>query len=127
MKLEMHIDAAAGVRRHRVSGPLDTAAIADALRELRARPDYDPALPALWDLREAEFDVTAEEVRHLADVVAGLGRPPTRTALVVSRQAAYGLARMYDQIVQSRGSREGGVFYSMEEAAAWLGVELGAE
>lgn len=126
MELETHIDAEAGIRCHRITGPLDVGAIADAVRELRARADYDPSMPALWDLREAEVRVTAEEVRGLADVVAGLGRPPVRTALVVSRQAAYGLARMYDQLVESRAARQGGVFYSLEEAAAWLGVELEA-
>jgi hypothetical protein len=125
MKLETQIDTEVGIRRHRVTGPLDTGAIADALRELRARPDYDPSLPALWDLRDAEIDVSAEEVRRLADVVAGLGRLPVRTALVVSRPAAYGLARMYDQLVESKAFREGAVFYSLEEALAWLDAGSG--
>ena len=50
------------------------------------------------------------------------GAPPgARTAIVAGRDLDYGLARMYEQLLEAGSPADVMVFRSMEEALAWLG------
>ncbi len=86
-----------GMMSFRVSGSLLPSEPRETLSELYSEPDADFPRRQLWDLREATLDWSTPEVKHFVDWVK-LNRPPVegRTALVVSRDFHFGLARMYE-------------------------------
>ncbi|MDD9934588.1 MAG: hypothetical protein OXT09_13345 [Myxococcales bacterium] len=75
----------------------------------------------LWDLREARFDISAQEVAKLAEFAAGLStlRPGARMAFVTSSPLEYGLARRMTAL-RAREGLEQLVSPDFEEAQSWL-------
>lgn len=53
MPITTDFDSDTGLRVHMMTGRLTYAEVRDTLEELYARPDFDPTMNALWDLREA--------------------------------------------------------------------------
>lgn len=124
MPITTDFDPDTGLRVHVMTGRLTYAEVRDTLEELYARPDFDPTMNALWDLREAVLtDISSDDVRKIAQLVRG--RPPigvsSRVALVVSRDADFGMARMYG--AQLDGAAQSGfrVFRDVDEATTWVG------
>jgi hypothetical protein len=124
MLITTRLDPGAGLRVHVITGRLTYAEVRDTLEELYAGPDFDPTMNALWDMREAvTTDISSDDVRKVAQLVRG--RPPigvsSRVALVVSRDADFGMARMYE--AQLDGASQSGlrVFRDIDEATAWVG------
>ena len=70
---------------------------------------------------------SADRVRDLAELSASMDDPGSRTrfAVVASDDLAYGLGRMFQTYkrADSRTTKEVGVFRTMEEALAFLGVD----
>jgi len=83
---------------------------------------------AIWDFREAEFDLSAPDARGLAQFV--LERqpetPPERVAFVTQRDVDYGMARMFE-VFREDPLTEFSVFRDYDEALSWVrSVETGA-
>jgi hypothetical protein len=78
---------------------------------------------ALWDLREAiTTDVSSDDVRKIVELVADR-RPSgvsSRFALVVSRDADFGMARMYEAQLNHVSPGQIQVFRDIEEATTWV-------
>ena len=74
----------------------------------------------LWDLREASFDLDAEQVKELAGFIKELKLGPTsRSALVVAGDLEFGLVRMYEAFRESSESQTK-VFRDGDLAVEWL-------
>lgn len=87
---------------------------------LRAEPAIGPDWAEVTDVRGVErLDVTPAGIRAMTEWDSDTGQPQHRLALVVSKDLAFGLARMYQQSSGPRSDRVG-VFRTMEEAEAWL-------
>ena len=122
MPIVTRIDTDLGIRTHNISGVVVLEVISAELTDTLSRPDFDPRMPALWDIREAEGSISGSQIKELAQLVGGLWKDqqPPRVALVVAPGLQYGLARMYQQYADLARKIEIRVFKEEEEAAAWL-------
>jgi hypothetical protein len=68
-----------------------------------------------------------ESVRELADISAQMDAPQIRSksAIVAPGNLAHALARLYEvcRTLESRSTKEIGVFRSKNEAMKWLGID----
>ena len=91
-----------------------------------------PTRLELYDFRGVTTSrLTGEEIRTLAMVGASKNMerlPGSKTALVASSNAEYGLSRMYQLLGEFEGvSWDIEVCRTIEEAYAWLGLSAGSE
>jgi len=90
-------------------------------RELESDPDFDPAFAQLIDCRGvAEVALDSETIRTIAR--PSVYAPGAKRAIVATRDAVYGLARMYERL-RGGESDEVRVFRDIEEARRWLGLD----
>ena len=123
MPIETSIDSKTGLRMHVATGTLTPDELENELKDSYRRPDYRPGANSLCDLREAGVGTfTGEEIRRVVDaVLKHRGAPPgTRTAIIVGRDLAFGLARMFAQQLEAKSPSDVTVFREMDEAMAWL-------
>ena len=127
MSIDTRIDPDDGLRVHSLNGRLRFEEVRDTLEALYASPDFDPAMNALWDVRDANLtDISSDDVRKIAQLVSGR-RPKegfSRVALVVSRDVDFGLARMYEMQLEDGSHSAVRVFRDIGEAMTWLGQGL---
>ena len=83
----------------------------------------------LFDLRHHTYLFSSEEIERILNLtISNLShRPPeTKTALLVDKQAMYGISRVYDILMEIQGieglSTE--VFNDIDSALEWLGRDL---
>ena len=76
----------------------------------------------LFDVSEATVSFTADQLRQIAARVAAAGRqsPPGPLAIVATNVASFGMARMYEQVMDGAGIDNIHVFRSLQEARTWL-------
>jgi len=80
----------------------------------------------LWDLREAEFNLSPSEIREWARYSRD-GSPYSRVriAFVVLRDLHFGLVSMFE-VFRQADEVEMSVFRDFDEALEWLGQDTGA-
>lgn len=111
---------ASGITSLSVSGPFHLSDLRATLGEIYA--DRAPGRPRrfLWDLRRAELDWSSEELREFSEWVRENRQPGEgKTAVVVSRDLHFGLARMYE-VFSSDLPVEFVVFRDLGAATAWV-------
>ncbi len=120
MPFTYELDRTAGVVRTTAHGVIRFDDIASNVRAL-----LDAGLarmPQLIDARHAEHDLSADDMRRVAELVRGLHAPTgvsRRTALVVATLVDYGMGRMYGSLAQ-KVQPDFAVFRDLGEAEAWL-------
>ena len=102
--------------------------IADALahrQNLRKHPDFDPSFSQLVDLSNVtKIEFSREDVEKFAqDTIFSLN---SRRAAVATADLAYGLARMFEMLRESKGEEGLRVFRTLDEALEWVLVENAA-
>ena len=126
MDVITEIDYQSQIRKHRVIGPVAYADLKSYLLKLYDAPDFDDSLHSLWDFSLAEGidNLTTEEVRALVLLVASKWNTSSRvrSALVVTRELEYGLARMYEIQLSAMSDNEIRVFKELDEAKKWVGT-----
>jgi hypothetical protein len=114
------VDKSARVVVTTCSGRVSRDEVIESLIELRKHPDFHPDFSQLSDLSQVlKLDLAfadMEAIHHLYDPFSTQGR----RAVVAYDGAPYGLARMYQALVDHEHFQ---VFRSMLEAIAWLGLE----
>ena len=123
MAITTGIDPASGARLHKVTGRLKLEELVGALEEVYGADDFDPDQDVVWDVRDADLTAfSSGDIRRVTDLVReNWGTSSSsRAALVVSRDVDFGLARMYEQLLDTGSSGEVRVFRDYEEAVAWL-------
>jgi len=123
MAIKTVFEKSKSTRLHVVEGKISFKELADSLTNLYQDPDFDKSLNALWDLRGADVSAfSADHVRQIADLVAKeWGRNEKfRTALVVSEDFSYGMARMYELLLDSKMSSQIKIFRNITAAREWL-------
>ena len=121
MKLRTQINK--NLRIHTITGIISTGKIMEHLRLFYKSPEYNPAMNSLWDLREADFtEVEPHEVRGLMEMVKGhWGKNDTaKSALLVTKDLDFGLARMYEMLMDGGTAGSVMVFRDYNEAVEWL-------
>lgn len=106
-----------------VTGKISLEEIRDVLTGVYGDPSFDPDADVLWDLRDADLaGFSSSDIRRIADLVAGSWSRGggSRAALVVSGILDFGLARMYEMMLDSRTQGAVRVMTDLDEALAWL-------
>ncbi len=118
-------DRGANLRIQTVRGVFSGGALVEALRETFSRPGCDPGMNSLWDLREADLTrLTPAEIEDACAAVRALwaeNRITGRVAVLASQQVGYGIARMYQSMMDVLVPGRIGVFLDRDEALRWLG------
>ncbi|MFZ0821075.1 MAG: hypothetical protein WAM91_13470 [Candidatus Acidiferrales bacterium] len=87
--------------------------------QLLADPDFDPAFSQLMDFGHmTKLEVTATDMHLLAE--RNIFAPGARRAVVVSDDAGYGLARMFETLRDEKGERGIRVFRRLEDGLEWV-------
>jgi hypothetical protein len=102
----------------RLSGIVTPEELLELQATLRGEIDIDASWSALVDCSEMEdLQASAAIIQHISG--GTLSQRVGRLAIVASRDAIYGLARIYQTHTDSESVR---LFRSMEPAIAWLGA-----
>ena len=120
VRFDTEIDSITAV----LKGDLSIADIAVTMKAIRANPDYELHVPALWDLQQASLaNITAQDIQLFksGDLVKSIENPtrPAPVALVTQRVVDRGIIR---QIIGAMGWSEIDffVFDDIESAIAWI-------
>ena len=75
---------------------------------------------AVWDFREAQFDVSSSNIREIAQFIFRYqpATPPSRVAWVTPRDVDFGLARMFE-VFREDPRTDFRVFRDYDEAVCW--------
>ena len=75
---------------------------------------------AVWDFREAHFDLSSPDVQGLAQFILRNQptAPPSKIAFVTQRDVDFGMARMFE-VFRQDPSTEFRVFRDYDEALSW--------
>ncbi len=123
MPIRYSVEPERGLVRLELADPLDPAHIALTVERLLADPELRVGLDLLSDHSQLDFTATTELVRAIPALLdrlgARLGR--FRCAVVVPRDASYGMARMAE-VLSEGGMAQVRAFRSAEEAEGWLAV-----
>jgi hypothetical protein len=96
--------------------------LADALahqEKLSKDPDFDPSFCQLMDFTHVtKLDLRAEDVRRLAQ--ASIFSRDSRRAILVTSDAAFGLARMFEIVRSTFGERGIQTFRNLDHALDWV-------
>jgi len=97
MTIQIDIHEDSGVAVVSCSGVLRVRDAKQAAKELWLTADW-PGKSALWDFREAQFDLSSSDVREIAEFILARQReePPERMAFVAPRDVDFGMARMFE-------------------------------
>lgn len=115
-------DSIEGVVVGTASGPLTL----EEMREAAAavwRDVEGPRVRVLWDLQDAQFTLSANEIRGLAEF-AKQHSPFShlRMAFVVARDFEYGQIRMFEVFREAESARTA-VFRDRQQALGWLATD----
>jgi hypothetical protein len=114
------IDTDAGVVFTTLEGVVPLAELRDLQRALAADPLLNSSMKSLIDLTNVtDLQLSGIDVRNLAG--SGAFSLTAQRAIVASTDAAFGMGRMYEILSEGRSDRTG-VFRTMAEARAWLGL-----
>ena len=124
MPIEVTIDKGRDLITRTLTGQIAIEEIIAGLQETAAHPDYHAGMKSLNDLRGFVPVSDSSNVRRIAEYLLANAaeREGLRAAIVVSRTVDYGMARML-QALADTPSFSLAVFYDIDEAKQWLGVD----
>ena len=119
MAVTFDLESVKGVVIGVADGPLTFGEIKECTAKMWQLQE-GPSVRVLWDLRAAEFDLSAREVRESA-AFAKRNSPygALRMAFVASQQVEFGLLRMWEAYRDEEGAQIA-VFREREQALEWL-------
>ena len=87
--------------------------------QLRGDPDFDPNFSQLSDLTNVTgMHITGAEMKDLAETTAF--SPTARRAVIAGNDLAFGLARVFEQVLEKKGDQGIRVFRKLEDALDWI-------
>ena len=128
MDVKVRIERDRGLRIHTVTGAVTFDELQSALAATYQGDPEVRDMDSLWDLSEAQMAISSEEIQRISAFVSsqwGEGGA-AKSALVVSEDLAFGLARMYEAQVTQEVKNQVGVFREIGEARLWLDEGLTA-
>jgi hypothetical protein len=92
-------------------------------------PDYSRELNILSDLRQLTSIYSYDQMQAVVDKFPDPGEMlgKTKSAILVSQDVTYGMARVWTSITDNRTVANAQVFKSLKEALEWLGLPREAE
>jgi hypothetical protein len=122
--VEYSIDTERQLVAHRMRGTVSAAEVVASLRKVWADPDYRSEMVSLVDLREMEPMSETPDIVAVANVLKEQSKNVSwgKVAVVVSAALPYGMTRMFQAYADPAGIALE-IFYGMDEARRWLGVD----
>ena len=119
VSLTIRIEAGTGLAIATATGVLNRGDAQESTRALWNTPGWN-GKAVVWDFREGEFDLSAEEIRGIARYVLDHQpkESPAKVAFVVKRDVDFGMARMFE-VYRDQPGTEFRVFRNCEEALNW--------
>ncbi|MBW1813454.1 MAG: hypothetical protein JRJ39_07210 [Deltaproteobacteria bacterium] len=123
MPVDVSIDKKSDLVLRVVQGLVSTDELLKSLEDVLNHPDYHPGMKSLTDLREATPFTNTGDVEQIANLLQKRKDrfKEGKAAVVVSKEVSYGMIRML-QAYAADSPFEIEVFYDIEEAKKWLGV-----
>jgi hypothetical protein len=125
MPVDIRLDAEAGIVYTTIEGLYTAGELLAAFEVLFDNPDFRPGLKGIADLRKAETYPPATDVmriaRYLIEHEEKIGK--SRTAVLISGDVSFGTTRMFQAYADDSIGIETRIFYEMEEARRWLGLD----
>lgn len=120
--MELQIDEALNIAWIRLSGIQSRELILGAFDASVAAPRYNEGMHRLWDFRDADLsaldsDTVGQMAKYPKSFPSGISN--VKVAFVASRGVEFGQSRIF-QARSGERSDSVCVFYSMDEAKAWL-------
>lgn len=125
MPIGMKIDSANNLVVYTVTGVITAADIQEVVEARVAAPDYMARMDVLWDFREGQLSPVPQDLTYQgAQVMKGMphAREEAKIAVVAPKTATHGMMREF-KAWWANQPREFEVFWTIEEAMAWLGLE----
>ena len=124
-EITTHVDHSKELTIHTIVGVVTGREILDKVREVL---EGTPTRFVIWDFSAADVTaVSRDAMEQAVGVNKALGgvRRGGKTALILTSDLAFGLGRVYETLMQLREAPfELQAFRSLEEAGAWLGIDL---
>ncbi len=121
MSVEFRIDKDEGIVYGTLKGEVTYTEVLSAITGMVEGEDYNPGLNGITDLREMKWESDQGDLRKLVQFLIKhrkqIGR--SRSAVVVSSDRTYGMARMFE-VFSSELSIRVRVFRDYDEAKKWV-------
>lgn len=122
MPHEMSVDVDKRIVTIRMWGEIAGEELRVAAGQIRGDARVQAGFVELIDARDVT-SVTAIQAKDIRELAASVLDPSSRRAFVAPDSAAFGLARMFAALRKIKDAQEDiGVFRTMPEAEAWLGL-----
>jgi len=117
--VSIQIEPESGIAIAKCSGVLRLSDAKEAVSALWKTPGWS-SKAAVWDFRDAQFDVSSSDIREVAQFIIRLQPipPPGRVAWVTPRDVDFGLARMFE-VFREDPRTEFRVFRDYDAAVSW--------
>lgn len=127
MGFEFRIDSEGKIVYSTIKGDLDVEDIIAGLAEIIAREDFERGMNGIFDLLASKWESAPEDLRRLVRFIIENSEKvgPSRYALVVGSDRAYGMSRMLEVFSQETFV-EVRAFRNLDEANIWI-IEKGGE
>ena len=119
MTVSIQIEPETGMAIATCSGVLRVSDAKESATALWKAPGWS-GQAAVWDFREAQFDLDRADIREVADFIVRQqpATPPARVAWVTLRDLDFGLARMF-KVFREDSRTDFRVFRDYDEAISW--------
>ena len=128
MGIEFRIDKEKRVVYTTVKGDLDVKDIIAGLTEIISHEDFEQGMSGLFDLLASKWQSVPEDLRRIVRFIIKntdkIG--PSRHAVVVGSDRAYGMSRMFEVFSQETAV-DVRIFRDLAAAKRWLTGESGEE
>lgn len=109
-----------GMALVKCTGPINAAGAREAAAALWETEGWSKEL-ALWDFREAWFDIVPSDAREVGEFIVTHQPPevPRRVAWVVAREVDFGMVRIFEVYREDKRTAHR-VFRDFDDAVAWV-------
>jgi hypothetical protein len=110
-------------------GEVDIEQIDQLIQTLIQDPDYSRGLNILSDLRKLTSTYSYQQMHDVVDKFPDPGEMAgkTKSAVLVTHDVTYGMARIWGSITDDRTVANAQVFKSLAKALEWLGLPEDAD
>ena len=125
MEIKTKLDFKSGIRSHKVAGYVTFEEAEKNISAIYSDPDFDPEMNSLWDMSDANLvPLTNKQIRDISKYFSrNLVNDKARSALVVSGDIDFSIARMIERDVFGLGFHSIMVFRNLDSAKKWLGIK----
>ena len=124
MNLETTINEKSGFRIHTLTGEFDFDGLFESLIGVYDDINFDPKLNSVWNMIDVDGieKISTYQIQKIVAYVSWKREKygNMKTAIVVSTRTHYGIARMYEQILEAASKSEIMVFKDLDSALQWI-------